>query len=61
MDARKERLKKEKLQDDMRRDLVTCGFCNFQQVYCGTPKCFNCGKSIVSELINRDDKINGVK
>ena len=55
MGSRKKELKKEKLQDDMRRDLVTCTFCNMQQAYNGVPKCFNCGKSIVSELINRAD------
>lgn len=46
MGTRKEELKKEKLQDDMRRDLVTCTFCNFLQVWNGTPKCFNCGKTL---------------
>lgn len=46
MGSRKEELKKEKLQEDMRRDLVTCTFCNFQQVLTGSQKCFNCGKTL---------------
>jgi hypothetical protein len=46
MGSQKEELKKEKLQDDMRRDLVTCTFCNFQQCLCGKSTCFNCGKQL---------------
>lgn len=47
MGTRKERLKKEKLQDDMRRDLVTCPFCKMLQNWMGKDTCFNCGRKLI--------------